>query len=104
MAATLFLIRIAPRLPSPRAGDIAIFGLLAGAALGIRVIGLLLVVYIGFAIVLYLPRPWSDHRRTLSSVAIKSMVRILPALVLAYVIMILAWPWAGSKGKSPCSR
>jgi len=101
MAATLFLIRIARRLPSPRAGDIAIFGLLAGAALGIRVIGLLLVVYIGFAIVLYLPRPWSDHRRTLSSVAIKSMVRILPALVLAYVIMILAWPWAALAPLNP---
>ena len=69
MAATLFLIRIARRLPSPRAGDIAMFGLLAGAALGIRVIGLLLVVYVGFAIVLYLPRPWSGHRRTVSSFA-----------------------------------
>jgi hypothetical protein len=62
---------------------------------------LLLVVYIGFAIVLYLPRPWSDHRRTLSSVAIKSMVRILPALVLAYVIMILAWPWAALAPLNP---
>ena len=57
MGATLFLIRIARRLPSPRAGDIAAFGLLAGAALGERVIGLLLVIYVGFAIVLYLPRP-----------------------------------------------
>ena len=53
MGATLFLIRIARRLPSPRAGDIAAFGLLAGAALGMRVIGLLLVIYVGFAIVLY---------------------------------------------------
>ena len=52
MAATLFLIRIARRLPSPRVGDIAIFGLLAGAALGERVFGLLLVIYLGFAIVL----------------------------------------------------
>src|SRR6266576_1330882 len=48
MAATLFLIRIARRLPSPRAIDIVLFGLLAGATLGIRVIGLLLVVYVGF--------------------------------------------------------
>src|SRR5580658_5671878 len=54
MAATLFLIRIAQRLPSPRAGDIAAFGLLAGAALGERAFGLLLTIYVGFAIVLYL--------------------------------------------------
>src|ERR1700674_5238083 len=55
-AATLFLIRAARCLPSPRNGDLAAFGLLAGAALGIRVLGLLLVVYAGVAIVLYLPR------------------------------------------------
>ena len=34
MGATPFLIRIARTLPAPRAGDIAAFGLLAGAALG----------------------------------------------------------------------
>ena len=58
IGATFFLIRIARRLPSPRAGDLAAFGLLAGAALGMRVLGLLLVIYAGFAIALYLPRPW----------------------------------------------
>ena len=56
IGATLFLIRIARALPSPRAIDVAAFGVLAGAALGMRVLGLLLVIYIGFAIVLYLPR------------------------------------------------
>jgi len=61
MGATLFLIRLARALPAPRAGDLAAFGLLAGAALGIRVLGLLLVVYACGAIVLYLPRP--DHGR-----------------------------------------
>jgi hypothetical protein len=101
MAATLFLIRIARHLPAPRARDIAMFGLLTGAALGIRVIGLLLVVYVGFAIVLYLPRPWPGQGRALSSFAVKSMVRALPALMLAYVIMILAWPWAALAPLNP---
>ena len=41
MGATLVLIRIARRLPSPRTADIAWFGLLTGAALGMRVVGLL---------------------------------------------------------------
>jgi hypothetical protein len=99
--ATLFLIRIARRLPSPRAADIVLFGLLAGAALGIRVIGLLLIVYVGFAVVLYLPRPWSSHGRTLLHFAVNSVVRMLPALVLAYVIMILAWPWAALSPLNP---
>jgi hypothetical protein len=101
MVATLFLIRIARRLPSPRALDIAMFGLLAGAALGIRVIGLLLVVYAGFAIVLYLPRPWSGNGRAPLRFAIHSIVRLLPALLLAYVIMILAWPWAALAPLNP---
>ena len=101
MGATLFLIRIARLLPSPRAGDIAAFGLLAGAALGTRVIGLLLVIYVGFAIVLYMPRPWLGRDRTPLRFALKSFACILPALALAYVIMILAWPWAALAPLNP---
>ena len=100
IGATLFLIRIARSLPSPRTTDIAAFGLLAGAALGIRVLGLLLVVYAGFAIVLYLPRPWPG-RRARWRFAIESSMRLLPALLLAYVIMILAWPWAALAPLNP---
>jgi hypothetical protein len=99
MGATLFLIRIARRLPQPRAGDIAAFGLLAGAALGERVIGLLLVIYVGFAIVLYLP--WQANGRARWGFAAKSLVSILPALALAYVVMILAWPWAALAPLNP---
>ncbi|HEV3500734.1 MAG TPA: glycosyltransferase family 39 protein [Bradyrhizobium sp.] len=100
MGATLFLIRIARALPSPRAGDIAAFGLLAGVALGIRVLGLLLVIYAGVAIVLYLsrPRPRLQARWRL---VIESLLRLLPALLLAYVIMILGWPWAALEPLNP---
>jgi hypothetical protein len=97
--ATLFLIRIARRLPSPRSGDIAAFGLLAGAALGMRVLGLLLLIYASFAIALYLPRPWFGHGRW--RFLISSLLRLLPALLLAYVIMILAWPWAALAPLNP---
>jgi hypothetical protein len=99
MGATLILIRIARALPSPRAVDIAAFGLLAGAALGERVIGLLLVIYVGFAIVLYLP--WPGDGRTWLRFAVKSLVAMLPALALAYVVMILAWPWAALAPLNP---
>jgi hypothetical protein len=100
IGATLFLTRIARSLPSPRAGDIAAFGVLAGAALGMRVLGLLLAIYIGFAIVLYLPRPSLSHRARWRF-AVESLVRLLPALLLAYVIMILAWPWAALAPLNP---
>jgi hypothetical protein len=100
MGATLFLIRAARSLPSPRAGDLAAFGLLAGAALGQRVLGLLLLIYAGMAIALYLPRPSLDTRERWRFV-IESSLRLLPALVLAYVIMILAWPWAALEPLNP---
>ena len=99
--ATFLLIRIARRLPSPRAGDLAAFGLLTGAALGIRVLGLLLVIYAGFAIALYLPRPWLALDRVRWRFLIESSLRLLPALMLAYVIMILAWPWAALAPLNP---
>jgi hypothetical protein len=98
MGASLFLIRIARALPAPRAGDIMGFGLLAGAALGIRVLGLLLVIYAGVAIVLYLPRRQPGHR---ARFMIESWLRLLPALALAYAIMVCAWPWAALEPLNP---
>jgi hypothetical protein len=101
MGATLFLIRTARSLPAPRAGDVAAFGLLAGAALGMRVLGLLLAIYAGVAIALYLPRPWLGHGRSRWRFAIESALRLSPALLLAYLMMILAWPWAALSPLNP---
>jgi hypothetical protein len=67
---------------------------LAGAALGIRVLGLLLIIYVGTAILLYLPRPQLDPNRARWRFATHSALRLLPALLLAYLLMALAWPWA----------
>ncbi|MEH6951842.1 glycosyltransferase family 39 protein [Nitrobacter sp. NHB1] len=101
MGATLFLIRLARSLPRPRVGDIVAFGLLTGAALGMRVLGLLLVIYIGFAIALYLPRPWLNQGRARWHFVVESSLRLIPALFLAYAIMILAWPWAALAPLNP---
>ncbi|UGY05950.1 hypothetical protein [Bradyrhizobium quebecense] len=95
MGASFFVIRIARSLPSPRALDIAALGLLTGAALGIRVLGLLLIIYAGMAILLYLPGAQPGRSRTGWRFVTWSSFRLLPALLLAYVVMILAWPWAG---------
>jgi hypothetical protein len=97
--ATLFLIRIAHHLPRPRAGEIVAFGLLAGAALGIRILGLVLLIYLGFAIALYLPWRETGHARW--RFVAESSVRTLPALMIAYLVMILAWPWAALAPLNP---
>jgi hypothetical protein len=101
MGATLFLIRIARSLPAPRIGDVVAFGLLAGAALGMRVLGLLLLIYAGAAIALYMPRPWFGHGGARWRFAALSAARLLPALLLAYLIMIVAWPWAALSPLNP---
>jgi hypothetical protein len=97
--ATLFLVRLARQLPSPRAVDVAAFGLLAGAALGVRSFGLLLFVYLGFAIVIYLP--WRESGGVCLRFAANSVLKTFPAVALAYLIMIPAWPWAALSPLNP---
>ena len=99
MGATLFLVRSARALPSPRGFNVAAFGLFAGAALGERSLGLLLFVYLALAIILYLP--WRDGRSTCAHFAVRSALRAFPALALAYIVMILAWPWAALSPLNP---
>jgi len=92
MGATLFLVRMARRMTNPRWTDVLMFGLLTGAALGLRSFGLLMLVYAGLAILIYLPR--TDQGAQRLRLVISSASKLLPALVLAYLIMIAAWPWA----------
>ena len=99
--ATLMLIRCARDLPSPRPRDVALLGLLAGVALGVRVLGLLIPVYVVFALLLYGPRPWPPLGGDRARFAMRSAVALLPALALAYVIMVAAWPWAAQAPLNP---
>jgi hypothetical protein len=105
MGATFFLLRAARDLPAPRIAredgrkrplgrDTLWFGILLGAALGQRVTGLLMVGYLGLVILL---RLWELRRhgwRLLSIDLARSCTHFVPALVIAYVIMIASWPWA----------
>lgn len=97
--ATLFLVRMARQPPSPRAVDLAAFGTLAGVALGLRSLGLLSFIYLGFAIVMYLP--WHERVGTRARFATSAILKTFPALGLAYLIMILAWPWAALSPLNP---
>jgi Dolichyl-phosphate-mannose-protein mannosyltransferase len=94
MGATYYLLRGARDLPDPRRRDILLFGILLGAALGLRATGLLMVGYLAVVIVLtaWLRRKgdWRESVRLCT----RSLLRFAPALALGYVIMIASWPWA----------
>ena len=105
MGATYALLRAARDLPRPRLRDVLLFGVMLGAALGLRAMGLLLGVYLGARD----PR-WSlstASRRALASGSPSSAARCsrsVPALVLGYLIMIAAWPWAALDAVQPGAR
>ena len=65
MGATFFLLRAARDLPDPRRRDILWFGILLGAALGLRATGLLMV---GYAVALIGLRSWTHPATRLAQV------------------------------------
>ncbi len=94
MGATYYLLRARRDLPGPRWRDTLLFGVLLGAALGLRATGLLLIGYLALVILL---AAWLQGKRDWSALARlggRSLARFVPALALAYIIMIATWPWA----------
>jgi hypothetical protein len=101
MGATYFLVRCAREFPRPRWHLVVMFGVLCGGALGIRVLGVFMAVYAALAVALWAPIgravPW---RKTLFF-AVRSALPLAAAFVLAYAIMVAAWPWAGLAPLNP---
>jgi hypothetical protein len=98
--ATYFLLRTARDLPFPRQRDVIGFGLTLGAALGIRVLGLLLVGYVAFAILAQLVHRRDTPRGQLGFFA-ESVIALAPAFLIGYAIMLLAWPWSALSPLNP---
>ena len=101
MGATYFLLRAARDLPHPRRATSSRFGLLLGAALGIRVLGLLMVGYAGLAMLdaraAIARRPMRDRLNFFA----QSVIALAPAFLIGYVIMIAAWPWSALAPLNP---
>jgi hypothetical protein len=97
--ASWFLIRTARDLPKPRWHDVIGLGLFTGLALGIKVLGLLLIGYAGVLILTGIPRP-TTAREAFRFVGV-CVLRFLPALLIAYSIMLAAWPWAALSPLNP---
>ena len=99
--ATYFLIRATRDLPRPHMRDVIGFGIMTGAALGTKSLSLLLVGYFGLAILMSVPRPIVGHLSLRANFIMTSALWFLPAFVIAYVIMIAAWPWAALAPLNP---
>jgi hypothetical protein len=80
--AVYFLTRLSDELPTPSWRLVAAFGLTAGLALGVRIGAVLLFFYLG---VVLLATPGNRLRMAL---------RVAPALPLAWLVMLVFWPWA----------
>jgi hypothetical protein len=104
IAAVYFLLRASRNFPAARWGDILGFGLMLGAATGLRALGLLLIGYAAIAITIAAPwERWrsADGVKAVMSFVLRSGLRIVPALLLGYLIMIAAWPWAAQAPLNP---
>lgn len=98
--AIYFLLCASRGLPHPRQRDVIGFGLMLGAALGIRVLGLLLVGYVAFAILAQLTQRHATPRAQLGFFA-ESVVVLAPSLFIGYGIMLIAWPWSALSPLNP---
>jgi hypothetical protein len=101
MGATYFLLRIGRDLPRPRALHVLGFALMLGAALGLRVTGLVLIGYAGLIVLARTPLPAAGRFGETTRFWLRCALVLAPALVLAYLLMIAAWPWAAQSPLNP---
>ena len=90
----LGLVRAFKEYPAPSIGAIALVGFGFGLSFGTRVMGALAVVPAGAAMALIF---WEDARQSVRDAFVRAgqfLLRLLPALLIAYAVMALVWPWS----------
>ena len=88
-------------LPQPRPRDTICFGLLLGAALGICVLGLLMVGYAGLAMPMAMHRSQAGPMRDRLGFFAESVIGLMLAFLIGYAVMIAAWPWVALAPLNP---
>lgn len=91
----LYQLRILRSLPRPARRDLVGLGLALGCALGIRVGGVILLAPLAFGGLAWLAQAarTEEFGRTLAH-GVGAALRVVPALLLAWAVMVAAWPWA----------
>jgi hypothetical protein len=94
--ASYYLARLARNLHRPQWRDVVLFGLCAGMAMGLRIGGVLIFAYLGATLMLWFMATllWSPARQQLLHDTLALLPRLITATVIAYGVMVLAWPWA----------
>jgi hypothetical protein len=95
--ALYYIVRMVPLLPSPPLRLVIKFGIAVGLALGVRVGGLLLFCYLGLAAAVLIAWDLAERRDVVHALrqGWTFTWRVLaPAIVVAYPLMLLFWPWA----------
>ncbi|MFZ1416362.1 MAG: hypothetical protein WAS73_17550 [Defluviicoccus sp.] len=90
-----FLCRIAAALPRPKLADTLLFGVSLGLSLGLRVGAVLLLAYLALSVAAWLAMTmraegWRGRAMDIARIA----AVMAPALVVAYGLMAVFWPWA----------
>jgi len=91
----LYQIQLIRDLPRQRMGTLLAYGAAFGAALGIRVGGLVLMGPLGIACLYWLSLRLRE--RPVGAAlweGVTAAARLLPAFALAWLIMLAFWPWA----------
>lgn len=96
MIALLYgIVRVVDEYPRPEARSVVLFGLGLGAAFGTRILAGLAAPYAALGLLLIAAS--EAHAQGLRAAAARFgrfILRLLPAYVLAYLIMGLLWPWS----------
>jgi dolichyl-phosphate-mannose--protein O-mannosyl transferase len=92
MGATYFLLRASRNLLYPLRRNVVPFGILLGCALGMRVLGLLLVGYAGLIMLMHMQRLQLEPIRGRFGFFSQSVIALAPAFLIRYLIMIAVWP------------
>ncbi len=101
MGGLWLLVLIGRELPRPRWRLVALFGVLCGCALGIRVLGAFLISYAAVAVAVHAPVGRNVRRHQTLSFVARSAVPLTASFILAYLIMVAAWPWAALAPLNP---
>lgn len=98
----LSVVRAFDEYPNPSARTMVLVGVAIGAAFGTRILAVVAAPYVAFGLIMIAAADLPALRGRASAKRLAHfLVRMLPALVIAYLIMALLWPWSAVEPLNP---